>query len=156
MRLRNFEARGRFTTIFYDLTWPVNWELCLTFGNVLLHRAYWDGPADGSHPITVEIGPQPGYPAQDITALVAQGGYDLFKTALPQDCEGYLVVTGHAAAYHADMRISIWNGTNQCLFQFRDDPNGGKSEGYYNRFADSMEIWMHVETVKRSYENKAK
>ncbi len=151
MQLKYMNRGEHFISAFYELTWPAYWEQVLTFADVLIHKAFWPGQADGSHPIKVEKGGQPGDPPEDVTDQVSQAGWDVLSAAFAREECGFVVVTGYAAAFEVDMRITLWTNTNQCLLQLRDDKAIAQTnnERYYDRFADSMEIWLHVETVKR-------
>ncbi len=155
MRLKPLQSSAPFTTAFYELTWKVNWEQCLSFGNALIHRAFWQGQQTG-HPICVEMGAAPGAAPVDVTVRAKAAGCDLFAADLPREENGFLAVTGFAGAYGVDMRISIWANSNQCLFQLRRDPHISRTndQNYYDHFADSMEIWLHVEMVRRTLQRQ--
>lgn len=156
MQFKEHEGHGRFDTLFYELTWPIHWDQILNFASVLIHKYFWAGQADGSHPIKLEIGAAAGDRPTDVTDQLAQADFEPCKAEFASAPAGFLVATGYAESMKVDMRISFWSETNQVLLQLRDDSaiQGSGSPQVYNRFMDALEIWGHITTVKRGMEKK--
>ena len=152
MQFKQHEGRGRFNTLFYELTWPICWDQMLSFADVLIHKYFWAGQADGSHPIKVEIGAEAGDKPVDVTEQMVQAKFKAHDADFAKESAGFLVVTGYAEKMNVDMRISFWTETNQVLLQLRDDKaiEGSGNPQVYNNFMDALEIWGHITTVKRS------
>ena len=157
MQFKEHEGHGKFDTLFYELTWPICWDQMLSFADVLIHKYFWSGQADGSHPIKVEIGAQAGDKPTDVTDQLAQADFNIYKTDFAAQGAGFLVVTGYAESMHVDMRMSFWTDTNQVLLQLRDDMAiaGSGTPQVYNHFMDALEIWGHITTVKRGMGTEA-
>ena len=151
MQFKQHEGRGRFNTLFYELTWPICWDQMLSFADVLIHKYFWAGQEDGSHPIKVEIGAEAGDKPVDVTEQMAQAKFKTHDADFAKESAGFLVVTGYAEKMNVDMRISFWTDTNQVLLQLRDDKaiEGSGNPQVYNNFMDALEIWGHITTVKR-------
>lgn len=151
MQFKQHEGRGRFNTLFYELTWPICWDQMLDFADVLIHKYFWAGQADGSHPIKVEIGAEAGDKPVDVTEQMVQAKFNAHDADFAKESAGFLVVTGYAEKMNVDMRISFWTNTNQVLLQLRDDKaiEGSGNPQVYDHFMDALEIWGHITTVKR-------
>ena len=109
------------------------------------------------HIVGVEIGAQAGDKPTDVTDLLAQADFNIYKTDFAAQGAGFLVVTGYAESMHVDMRMSFWADTNQVLLQLRDDMAiaGSGTPQVYNHFMDALEIWGHITTVKRGMGKEA-
>lgn len=143
MILLNLETKEPFTTLYYELTWKIGWEQMISFAEVLLR----DFAKNGLQ--SIEVG-YTGCAPEDVTRDLLSHGMKIWETDFSKDEKSCIVIAGHSEINDIPMRITLWNQTNRCMVNLKDDELIPiKGEHAYDRYMNSLEIMGHVEYARK-------
>ncbi len=145
MQLKNIEKKEPFTTLYYELTWPVGWDQILSFIEVIVQSDFAKGKID-----SITVGKVSGAENIDVTDDFKQNGNNIKNTAFSKKEFGYIAIAGYSSIMQVSMRITIWNQLNRFMLQlFKDTSIEKAGEHCYDKYVDSIEISGHVDYEKK-------
>ncbi|MGI6248223.1 MAG: hypothetical protein ACOYJX_02275 [Acutalibacteraceae bacterium] len=144
MQLKGIEKEGGFTTLYYELTWPVGWEKLLSFIDVIIKNDFEKGGIQ-----SIGVGFLAGAESVDVTDDLKKHGNRVRETDFAKTESGYIVIAGYSAIMEVPMRITIWNQLDRFMLQLMNDDKIEKNgEHCYDKYVDSIEILAHVDLAK--------
>ena len=150
MKLIKIEKKRPFTTLYYELTWPVGWEQMLSMTNAIIEKDFSRLSVQ-----SLEVGTLAGESLKNVTAELKRANNDIFHTAASKTEYGVLAVSGVSALMDASMRITFWNQTDKCMVQIMMD-KAIKKEGKhaYDKYMDSMELSGYINYTERRMDSQ--
>ena len=140
MIFKGSEKNGEVTNLYYELTWPLDWEQVISFVETIIRTDFGKGALQN-----ISVGNQAGSVIIDITKDVLACKGHIRNTEYAEHERGYLTIAGRSSLMNAAMRISFWTNTNRCLIQVAKDQLLEKhGERAYDKYADSIEILGHI------------
>ncbi len=153
MQFVKAEKKDIFTTLYYELTWPVSWELIIAFLDVMIET---DFSKDGVE--EVRVGKSMGAKGKNVTKELKKADYHIKGTSFAKEEASYISLQGNSKIMNVNMRITFWNQLGRCLLELAfDEAIEEHGEHYYDKYVDSVEIRGYIDrtiaSVKKSKPN---
>ena len=140
MILKKVEKQGLFTSLYYELTWPIGWDQILSFFDVII-KTDFSSNNNYNHTTSISVGAIAGAEPADVTQDLIDHNYEIKKTDFAKEESGYLILAGKSNIMDIPMRFTLWNQLDHCLVQLANDEKIEKAgEHTYDKYMDSIEI----------------
>jgi hypothetical protein len=144
MQLKGVDKKDIFTTLFYELTWKVGWEMIISLVDAIIKLDFIKGTVQ-----SIAVGYIAGAESVDVTEELKAKEYRIKDTAFAKNESGYIEITGVSSIMEVPMKMTIWNQTNRFLLQIVNDTGIEKCGDHcYDKYVDSIEILGHVDHAK--------
>jgi hypothetical protein len=145
MVFKGIERKEPFTSLYYELTWPIGWDHILSFFDIIIKT---DFSSNNGHVASISVGFIAGAEPVDVTQDLINHNYEIKKTDFAKNESGYVVLAGESSIMHIPMRFTLWNQLDRCLVQLMNDDKINKTgEHTYDKYMNSIEIRGHMDYV---------
>ena len=145
MILKKIEKQDPFTSLYYELTWPIGWDQILSFFDAIIKT---DFSNNNDFITSISVGAIARAEPVDVTQDLINHNYEIKKTDFAKEESGFLILTGESSIMEIPMRFTLWNQRDHCLVQLRNDDKIEKTgEHTYDKYMDSIEIQGHIDYV---------
>lgn len=149
MQLLKIEKGKVFTTLYYELTWPIGWEQMLSMINAVIEDDFSKSTIQA-----LEVEEIAGSGLKDVTAALKRANNEIHYSSVAKEEMGTIAISGYSAIMEVSMRIMFYNQTNRCLVQVVRDKAIKKSGKHaYDKYMDSIELLGHIDYTKRQTEH---
>lgn len=147
MVYKGMEKQGPFTSLFYELTWPIGWDHILSFLDIIIKTDFSSANGNG-HVTSISVGFIAGAEPVDETQDLVAHDYEIKNTDFAKNESGFVILAGESSFMHVPMRFTLWNQLDRCLVQvMNDDKIDKEGEHVYDKYLNSIEIRGHMDYV---------
>lgn len=150
MQLLKIEKNKPFTTLYYELTWPIGWELMLSMVNAVIEKDFSKAQIE-----SLEVGKIAGSALIDVTAELKRANNEIHYASFAKEEAGVLAIAGYSALMETSMRFLFYNQTNRCIVQIMMDKAIKKDGKHaYDKYMDSIELMGYIDQTERRMEKQ--
>ncbi|MBP7510042.1 MAG: hypothetical protein KA807_19670 [Prolixibacteraceae bacterium] len=154
MILQCVEKEEPFTSLYYELTWPIGWNQIISFFDIIIKTDFLNGKGNVA---SISVGFIAGAEPVDVTKDLINHKYEIKRTDFAQKELGYVILAGESSFMDIPIRFTLWNQLDKCLVQLMNDDKIEKlGKNTYDKYMNSIEIRGHMDYVLSNKENNKK